>query len=47
MKSVLSSRLACFVGIAYLAARIVEPAKLMMTSTRETLTQIALACGCR
>jgi len=31
--------------MAYVAARRVERAKLMMTSTRERLTQIALACG--
>lgn len=31
--------------MAYLAARRVERAKLMMTSTRERLTGIALACG--
>jgi AraC family transcriptional regulator len=31
--------------IAYVAARRVERAKLMMISTRERLTQIALACG--
>jgi len=31
--------------MAYLAARRVERAKLMMTSTRERLTEIALACG--
>src|SRR6202453_242035 len=31
--------------MAYVAARRVERAKLMMTSTRERLTHIALACG--
>jgi AraC family transcriptional regulator len=31
--------------MSYLAARRVERAKLMMTSTRERLTEIALACG--
>jgi AraC family transcriptional regulator len=31
--------------MAYVAARRVERAKLMMTSTRERLTDIALACG--
>jgi AraC-like DNA-binding protein len=31
--------------MAYVAARRVERAKLMMTSTRERLTGIALACG--
>jgi hypothetical protein len=55
MRSVLLSRLTCFGGwstrslasssMTYVAARRVEPAKLMVTSTRETLTQIALVCG--
>ena len=31
--------------MAYVASRRVERAKLMMTSTREPLTDIALACG--
>jgi AraC-like DNA-binding protein len=31
--------------MAYVTARRVERAKLMMTSSREQLTQIALACG--
>ena len=31
--------------MAYVAARRVERAKLMMTSTRGKLTEIALACG--
>jgi AraC family transcriptional regulator len=31
--------------MAYIAARRIERAKLMMTSTRERLTDIALACG--
>ena len=31
--------------MAYVAARRLERAKLMMTSTREMLANIALACG--
>jgi AraC family transcriptional regulator len=47
-KSHFSRAFKCSLGsspMAYVAARRVERAKLMMTSTRERLTDIALACG--
>ena len=47
-KSHFSRAFKCSLGsspMAYVAARRVERAKLMMTSTRERLTDIAFACG--
>jgi transcriptional regulator GlxA family with amidase domain len=47
-KSHFSRAFKCTFGsspMAYVAARRVERAKLMMTSSRERLTDIALACG--
>jgi AraC family transcriptional regulator len=47
-KSHFSRAFKCSLGsspMAFVAARRVERAKLMMTSTRERLTDIALACG--
>jgi AraC family transcriptional regulator len=47
-KSHFSRAFKCSLGsspMAYVGARRVERAKLMMTSTRERLTDIALACG--
>jgi transcriptional regulator GlxA family with amidase domain len=47
-KSHFSRAFKCSLGsspMAYVAARRVERAKIMMTSTRERLTDIALACG--
>ena len=47
-KSHFSRAFKCSLGsspMAYVAARRVERAKLMMTSSRERLTDIAFACG--
>lgn len=47
-KSHFSRSFKCSLGsspMAYVAARRIERAKLMMTSTRERLTDIALSCG--